>query len=169
MSAPGRKMFMGLAMSLTLAGSGICAAPTEGRECAAEKDAAPIIERRVAFNGAIRDGDIAFIETVLADKVVLIAGTHSDLFLDRAAQLAIWRSEFAKGDARLVYVRTPECIEFSAIGPMALEHGHWRGQGPRPDMAAGSYTAKWRLHDDGWRIEAEIFMTDECGGAACPE
>jgi len=169
MRAPWRWVAIGLTASLTLAGSGAWAAPTEGRECAAEEDAAPIIERRAAFNGAIRDGDIAFIETVLTDEVVLIAGTHSDLFQGRAAQLAIWRSDFAKGDSRLVYVRTPECIEFSAIGPMALEHGHWRGQGLGPDLAAGRYTAKWRRHDDGWRIEAEIFMTDECGGAACPE
>ena len=62
MSAPWRWIAIGLTASLTLAGSGALSAPTEGRECAVEEDAAPIIERRAAFNGAIRDGDIAFIE-----------------------------------------------------------------------------------------------------------
>jgi hypothetical protein len=52
---------------------------------------------------------------------------------------------------------------------MTLEHGHWRGEGPADAFAAGRYTAKWRRTDGAWRIEAEIFMTEGCGGAACPD
>lgn len=139
------------------------------RRCAEAGDAFPIVERREAFNVAIRDGDLSTIEAILTDDVVLVAGTHSDLFLDREAQLDIWRSEFEKGSDRLIYLRTPECVERSDIAPMALEYRHWRGAGPGDDFAAGRYTAKWREVDGAWRLEAEVFMTTSCGGGACPD
>lgn len=34
---------------------------------------------------------------------------------------------------------------------------------------AGSYSAKWRRDDGAWRLEAEIFSTESCGGTYCPE
>jgi ketosteroid isomerase-like protein len=141
----------------------------EKRRCAEAKAAAPIVERRQAFNAAIRDADLPAIEAVLAPDVVLVTGTDSDLFQGREAQLALWRSDFEKkaGD-RMVYVRKPGCVERSDLAPIALEHGHWRGEGPAGTFAAGRYTAKWR-RDGEWRIEAEVFMTTGCGGAACPE
>ncbi len=139
------------------------------RECADADAAAPIVERRQGFNAAIRDADLAAIEDVLTENVVLVAGTHSDLFLDRKAQLEIWRTSFEEGDDRLVYVRTPECVERSDLAPMALEHGHWRGEGIPGSFVAGRYTAKWRQVNGEWRIEAEVFMTTRCGGEACPE
>jgi len=141
----------------------------EERRCAEADAAAPIVERRQAFNAAIRDADLAAIGAVLAPDVVLVTGTDSDLFQGREAQLAVWREDFEKkADDRMVYVRTPECVERSDVAPIALEHGHWRGEGLAGAFAAGRYTAKWRRQEE-WRIEAEVFMTTECGGAACPE
>ena len=51
---------------------------------------------------------------------------------------------------------------------MAMEYGRWRGENDAGDFAAGSYSAKWRLIDNAWRLEVEVFMTEECGGDACP-
>lgn len=141
----------------------------EERRCAEAEAAAPIVEQRQAFNAAIRDADLAAIEAVLAPDVVLVTGTDSDLFQGREAQLAVWRSDFEKrADDRMVYVRTPECVERSDLAPIALEHGHWRGEGPAGTFAVGRYTAKWRREGE-WRIEAEVFMTTACGGAGCPQ
>jgi ketosteroid isomerase-like protein len=130
----------------------------EERRCAEAEAAAPIAERRQAFNTAIRDADLTAIEAVLAPDVVLVTGTDSDLFQGREAQLAVWRADFEKkADDRMVYVRTSKCVERSDLAPIALEHGHWRGEGPAGTFAAGRYTAKWRLEGE-WRIEAEVFM-----------
>ncbi|NKI36364.1 nuclear transport factor 2 family protein [Wenzhouxiangella sp. XN79A] len=123
---------------------------------------------RAAFNDAIRDGDLAIVERVLVDDVVLVAGTHSDLFVGKDAQLDLWRREFSGSTDRLIYVRTPNCIRTSPVRPIALERGTWRGESPAGDFAAGSYSAKWRRIDGSWMLEAELFMTETCGGSACP-
>lgn len=105
---------------------------------------------------------------MLAADVVLVAGTHSDRFFGRTEQLGIWREDFERNPDRLVYVRTPACIRLSPVGPMASERGTWRGENDSGEYAAGSYTAKWRKIEGDWRLEAEIYMTEACGGAACP-
>ena len=125
--------------------------------------------RRTAFNDAIRDADLADIEEVLAADAVLIAGTHSDRFLDRSSQLELWRRDFESAPDRFVYVRTPSCIRLSPVGPMAMERGRWRGVDPSGAFTSGTYTAKWRRIDDDWWLEAEIFMTEDCDDAGCPE
>lgn len=136
--------------------------------CDRSATAAAIEAQRQLFNRAIVDADLATIEGVLAEDVVLVAGTWSDLFLGRAAQLAIWSGDFDAPAERWTYERTPDCIRVSGITPMAMEDGHWQGRGPEGASAAGDYTAKWRRIDGEWRLEAEIFMTLECTGAGCP-
>ncbi len=133
-------------------------------------DIADIQARRAAFNQAIAGKDVSAIEDVLADDVVLVSGTDSDLFLGRDAQVAIWRGDFGSDD-RAIYVRTPRCLRVSGIVPVALEHGAWRGERVNdPDaFAAGSYAAKWRKLDGEWRLEGELFSTESCGGGFCPE
>ena len=126
---------------LALLACGPATAQEERRRAEADA-AAPRIEPRESFNVAIRDADLPAIEAVLAPDVVLVTGTDSDLFQGREAQLAIWRSDFEKkADDRMVYVRTPECVERSDLAPIALEHGQWRGEGPAGTFAAGRYTA----------------------------
>ena len=126
--------------------------------------------QRQLFNRAIIDKDIRAIENVLHDEVILITGSDSDVYTGKEAQLALWSGEFSKPD-RAVYVRTPACIRVSPILPVALEYGTWRGEKPdgAGSFAAGSYAAKWRLVDELWRLESEIFATEDCGGNFCPE
>ena len=138
-------------------------------DCSDNPQSDALRAQRATFNDAIVEKNVAAIESVLAEEVVLITGTDSDQFLGRAEQLELWRRDFESPD-RLVYVRTPECIELSGRFPIALERGHWRGaQADGADFAAGHYTAKWRHYGNAWQLEAEIFMTDLCSASICPE
>ena len=115
--------------------------------------------RRAAFNRALADADLAAIGPILARDVVLVAGTDSAVISGRQAQLRSWKQEFAAPD-RTIYTRTPERIEASSVAPLALEHGQWRGvTRSGRELAAGSYTAKWRKLGEDWVIEAEIYLT----------
>lgn len=136
--------------------------------CSDDEVSRGVERQRHAFNEAIREGELGPIESILTEDVVLVAGTWSDRFIGRDRQLAIWREEFVRGEERLVYVRTPACIVPSTITTMAMEYGQWRGEDPQGNFAAGRYTAKWRFMDGEWRLEAELFMTEQCGGTACP-
>ena len=137
--------------------------------CSDKPQAAAIRAQRATFNDAISEKKVAAIESVLAEEVVLITATDSEQFHGRTEQLELWRRNFASPE-RLVYTRTPECIELSGRFPIALEHGRWRGERPDGvDFAAGRYTAKWRHDDNAWQFEAEIFMTDRCSASICPE
>lgn len=131
---------------------------------------AEIFDRRTAFNEAIAAKRIEGIADVLADDVVLVTATDSVVFAGREAQLAIWRDDF--GDRRrAVYVRTPDCIRVFSVTPIAFEYGRWRGEREvaRENFAIGRYTAKWRRIDGAWRLEAEVFATEACGGDFCPD
>jgi ketosteroid isomerase-like protein len=142
-------------------------------DCAHGPDVDALLAQRQVFNEAIRTGSLAPIGDVLAPDVLLVTGTDSDQFIGRTAQLDIWRGDFSSPD-RMVYLRTPDCVQRSALLPIALEQGHWRGEpatasGGEQTFAAGRYSAKWRHDGKAWRLEAELFMTDACGGAMCPE
>jgi ketosteroid isomerase-like protein len=125
--------------------------------------------QRTVFNQAIAAKDLSAMATVLAENVLLVTGTNSDRFDGRDTQLHLWGDDFASPD-RAVYVRTPQCVRVSAMAPVALEYGRWRGERERgaENFAAGSYSAKWRLADGVWRLEAELFATEDCGGDFCP-
>lgn len=125
--------------------------------------------QRQLFNRAIVEKDIGAIENVLHDEVILITGTDSDVYTGKEAQLAIWSGDFSRPDGA-VYIRTPTCIRVSSVYPVALEYGTWRGEKPdgAVSFATGSYAAKWRLVDNLWRLESEIFATEDCGGDFCP-
>ena len=115
--------------------------------------------RRAAFNRALAERDLSAIQPILAPDAVLVAGTDSALLSGRKAQLLAWRREFAAPDPT-TYTRTPDRIEPSPAGPMAMEHGHWQGVTASGTMLAhGSYVAKWRRVGADWVIEAEIYLT----------
>lgn len=145
--------------------------PAIAQDCkpASGPDAAGVSARRAAFNEAIAAKDIEVIADVLADNVILVTGTDSDVYTGRDAQLAIWREDFASR-RRAVYVRTPECISVFTVAPIALEYGRWRGEREtaRENFAAGRYAAKWRRIDGAWRLEAEVYATEACSGDFCP-
>ena len=130
---------------------------------------AGVARQRTLFNRAIEAADTQLLAGVLAEDVVLVTGSDSDLYRGRDEQLALWRSGFAD-PARLIYLRTPECIRLSPSAPLAVEYGSWQGRSAAAaaPSAGGSYTAKWRQGDDGWRLEAEVFTTDFCSEGYCP-
>ncbi len=132
--------------------------------------AAPVRAARDAFNRAIAEKNVEAIAGVLADDVILVSGTDSDIFTGRAAQVDLWRSNF-EGKDRLVYVRTPECVSLSPLYPIATETGTWRGAPEKGggDFVGGTYAAKWRFVENRWTLEAETFATMNCGGALCPK
>lgn len=116
--------------------------------------------RRAAFNRALAEADLAAIGPILANDVVLVAGTDSALISGRKAQLLAWKREFAAKD-RSVYTRTPETILVSPVEPIAFEHGAWQGvsEASGAVQASGTYTAKWRRLGADWVIEAELYLT----------
>lgn len=132
--------------------------------------AAAIRGQRDAFNAAIRTLDIDAIEAVLAEDVLLITGTGSDVYTGREAQLDIWRAD-SEIRGRAIYVRTPACVQVSPTFPIAMEYGTWHGgeSHAAASFAAGSYTAKWRFTDSIWLLEVETYMTQRCGGSFCPK
>jgi ketosteroid isomerase-like protein len=116
--------------------------------------------RRAAFNRALAEADLAAIGPILAQDVVLVAGTDSALITGRKAQLLAWKREFAAVD-RSIYTRTPETIVASPVEPIAFEHGAWQGVSAASGamQASGAYTAKWRQLGGEWVIEAELYLT----------
>lgn len=157
-----------LTLSL-LAASALNAAEPQCSHAGDTGEVNKVQNQRQLFNRAIIDKDIQAIERVLHDEVILITGTDSDVYTGQAAQLAIWSSDFSE-PGRAVYVRTPACIRVSPVYPVALEYGTWRGEKPDSagSFAAGSYAAKWRMVDKLWKLESEIFATEDCGGDFCP-
>ncbi len=138
--------------------------------CSDGADADRIFAQRDRFNSAIRDEDIDTINEILVDDVLLITGTDSDIYAGSVRQLALWARDF-ESDERLLYTRTPACIDVSLSFPIALEHGHWRGESENgaDGHASGRYTAKWRHDGSAWRIEVETYMTVECTPPVCPQ
>ncbi len=148
-----------------------CATLASGIGCTSNGDAVAsegVRTQRQAFNQAIADKDIQAIKSIFHEDVLLVTGTDSDIYSGAEAQLAIWGDDFTRAD-RAVYVRTPLCIRVSSVAPVALEHGHWRGERVTgaENFAAGSYAAKWRKLDGRWQLESEIFATEACGGDFC--
>jgi len=116
--------------------------------------------RRAAFNRALAEADLNAIGPILANNVILVAGTDSALISGRKAQLLAWKREFAAKE-RSIYTRTPETILASPVEPIAFEHGAWQGVSAASGavQASGTYTAKWRQLGADWVIEAELYLT----------
>lgn len=116
--------------------------------------------RRAAFNRALAEADLAAIGPILAPNVLLVTGSDSAVISGRKAQIQAWKREFG-AQPRTVYLRMPDTIVASAVEPIALEHGKWRGTSSATgeDLASGDYCAKWRKVGEDWIIVAEIFVT----------
>jgi ketosteroid isomerase-like protein/quercetin dioxygenase-like cupin family protein len=133
-------------------------------------DEAAIRAQRTAFNAAIARGDLDAIGAALADNAQIVTGAESLVFSGRAGELKLWAEDLA-APSRGIYVRTPDRIVLSPVGPMAMESGHWRGVDSKSakDWASGDYAAKWRRIGGRWLIESETYMTTACGGSYCPK
>jgi ketosteroid isomerase-like protein len=128
-----------------------------------------IRSQRAAFNRALAAGSVRGIAPILADNAQLVTGADSMIVAGKAAQLALWAEDLS-GPKRRSYTRTPTRIRVSAVGPMALETGEWRGfqLSAKRNWASGDYVAKWRRIGGAWKIESETYMATACGGTFCP-
>jgi len=115
--------------------------------------------RRAAFNRALAEADLTTIGPILALGCVLVTGSDSGVIAGRKAQLAAWKREFA-ARPRTVYTRTTDAITLSPVEAIAMESGRWQGVGEAGQtLASGVYSAKWRMVQADWLLEAEIFVT----------
>ncbi|MGD8320455.1 MAG: nuclear transport factor 2 family protein [Gemmatimonadota bacterium] len=124
---------------------------------------------REASNAAIARHDTAAIGATMADDIWLV-GSTGDRRSGREAYLTALAERFrAYPDVR--YVRTPEDVRVFEPWGTAAEEGRWVGtwtDTEGPVRVSGTYFARWRLEDAGWRIEAETFVPDACsGGEVC--
>ena len=137
---------------------------------AASRAEREIRSQRAAFNRALAAGNVRGIAPILADDAQMVTGANSMIVSGKAAQLALWTEDLT-GPTRRFYVRKPLRIRVSAVGPMALETGEWRGfqMSARHNWASGDYVAKWRRVGATWKIESETYMATACGGSFCPK
>lgn len=155
-----------LLLALSAAATGLEARQPAPDTIAAEQQ---VRAQRAAFNRALDAADVPAIAAILAEDAQLVTGADSRIVAGKAAQLAIW-SQDLQGPDRKNYVRTPDRITVSPVGPMALETGRWRGtqRSDAANWAEGDYAAKWRRIDGTWQIESETYMATACGGSFCP-
>jgi ketosteroid isomerase-like protein len=133
-------------------------------------DVAAIRAERTASNTAIARRDAAgTVAHAVPTYQVLPAGAL--VLSSRDSMYATLARQFAD-TAMLGYVRTPITVEVSATGPTAAEYGRWVGRRRRPDgvqETSGTYFAAWRRTPDGWRMQAETFVSLSCvGSSQCP-
>lgn len=116
--------------------------------------------RRAEFNRAIAAGELPAISAILSPDVIMVTGTDSAVISGRKAQLLAWKREFS-ATPRTIYTRTTDTIIASAVEPVAMEHGQWKGvcEGHLSPLASGTYAAKWRKVEGTWLLLAEIFVT----------
>ena len=116
--------------------------------------------RRAEFNRAIAVGELRAINAILSPDVIMVTGTDSAVISGRKAQLLAWKREFS-ATPRTIYTRTTDTVIASAVEPVAMEHGQWKGvcEGHFSPLASGTYAAKWRIVEGTWLLLAEIFVT----------
>lgn len=116
--------------------------------------------RRAAFNRALAEADLPAIGQILSPDAILVTGTDSAVIAGRKAQLQAWKREFS-ARPQTIYTRATTTVTASAVEPIAMEHGLWRGvaKGDDAELASGTYAAKWRLSGALWMLVAEIFVT----------
>ena len=134
----------------------------------ASRDEQEIRAARAAFNAAIARHDIPSILTFLEEE--FHASVSSGDFVNSRREMgASFATRFAEfTDAR--YVRTPEAVDVSSMGPFASEHGTWVGSWTTPTgpyRIGGRYSAYWRRSSRKWLLHAELYVPLFCEGAAC--
>lgn len=120
---------------------------------------------REASNAAISAHDTAGIGATMAEDIQVVSST-GDRRSGRASYLRILADQFAaRPDLR--YVRTTEDVRVFEPWGTAAEEGRWVGtwtDAGGPVRVEGTYFARWRLEEGGWRIEAETFVPGACAG-----
>jgi ketosteroid isomerase-like protein len=128
-----------------------------------------IADARARSNAAIAAHDTAGIAAEWWPDVHVVASTGAQV-AGAAANAQRMAEQFARRpDTR--YVRSVDDIQVWLAWGVASERGHWVGTWTDPDgpvRIEGTYQAQWRMHDDRWRVQAELFVPLVCrGGAYC--
>ncbi len=129
---------------------------------------AEILTARAASNKAIAAHDLNAVTGFWTDDIVMTAGSGTG-----AIGTDTWREALGQQFERypdIVYIRTPEHVELSVVGPLAAERGRWVGRWTTDDgpvESGGTYSAMWRKESGRWRIRSQLFVTLTCTGAGC--
>ncbi|HVT44787.1 MAG TPA: DUF4440 domain-containing protein [Thermoanaerobaculia bacterium] len=139
----------------------------------APSDETMIRNARRFSNEAIAAHDAAGAAEHFTDEVSITRGNGVTIRGRDAARKAL--EEAFASSSGIRYVREPESIEISTVGPVAAEHGTWRGTWTTTEGAvemSGVYMAMWKSETTlqatrDWRIHSELFVTLACEGAGC--
>ena len=124
---------------------------------------------RQRSNRAIASHNIGEFADSLDSDFVMVRG--SGVFVgSKKEYVALFEHDFADPHS-VTYRRTPEKIEVSSAAPLAAEHGRWAGINPDGTTGyGGTYLARWRRTEKGWKIRSELFVVLSCGrGEACKQ
>ncbi|MDH3733165.1 MAG: DUF4440 domain-containing protein [Gemmatimonadota bacterium] len=129
---------------------------------------AAVLAAREASNAAIRAHDLDAITSFWTDDILMTAGSGTGEIGIEFWTRAI--DEQIRSYPDVVYVRTPEAVEISAVAPLASERGRWIGTWTAeagPVESGGTYQAMWRKEGGEWRIRSQLFVTLTCEGSGC--
>ncbi len=123
---------------------------------------------REEFNAAIVRRDPDAISRLLAPGYHIVTG-RSDQSHGVEMEREKWAGRFV-ADPTVSYRRTPREVRVNERWGLAEETGDWVGNYTTEGNAArasGVYSAKWQRAVDGrWLLQAEVFTTLHCDGAA---
>ncbi|MEM9810343.1 MAG: nuclear transport factor 2 family protein [Pseudomonadota bacterium] len=131
-------------------------------------EAGEVFRARENLNAALAVHDSDTLRLLMAQDIVRVTGADSIILSGHDQVIALSRSRTEDDADRPIYRFESKCIRVSAIEPIALEQGAWRATAGDIAFVAGSYAAKWRRDEEGWKLEADILSTEGCGGMLCP-
>lgn len=114
-----------------------------------------IMALRAACNEAIAKHDIKSLAKYWLDDMVLVRGNSTHL-TGKDSIIAAWKKLFNK-NPKVVYARTPSQIIISSNDTLAWETGTWKATNSYSN--GGNYSAMWKKLNDGWKIQAELFVS----------
>ena len=130
-----------------------------------------IVDKRMAFNGAIADHDISKMGEYCAADIIVVTSRNSRFTNSDQYAEGLQREFKTKED--VIYIRTPESIKVFPSWEMAAESGLWIGKWKNNNESIeieGTYYAKWKKRDGQWLITSEVFTPLKCtGGVYCME
>lgn len=139
------------------------------------KPAPPAPVDRVALAEQVRATEMAFAKTVTDDRIDLFESyldpeavfvSGKTVTRGKAAVVEAWRGSF--GPDRPYFVWSPEIVEVSADGNVALSRGTWTTRVPakrgKLQEISGTFNSIWRRQADGsWKIAFDA------GCSPCPD
>lgn len=122
-------------------------------------DKALIKAMRTASNAAIARHAVDGIARYWLPDFVQVGG-NGGYKTGKDSVAAGWQRAF-RLHPDVVYVRSPQRIEVNPNGLLAWETGTWVGTWSQGGSfkGGGNYSAMWRKKDQGWQLQAELYVT----------